>query len=188
MKAGEIQEKIEHSSSRRIALLIAVLALALAMFESLGKAYQTEAISLQVKSANLWAFYQAKSAKLHATELARSIVIEISDKKTLNESNALRKWAEDVKRFSSNEEDGDGKSQIFEKARAAEAERDLMFLKYEYMEIASTMLQVAIVLASAAVITNVLLLVVAARGLGVLATVIGVIGVLFPNIFKGVSV
>lgn len=180
MNAEEIQERIEHTPSRRVALLIAILALGLAFFESLGKSFQTDALSLQVESANLWSFYQAKSVKAHNTELARGIVIEIADKSRLSESEALKKWADDVARLTSNEADNDGKKQLFDKAKEVEAERNLMFKKYRYMEIASAILQVSIVLASAAIITSAGFLVAGAGFLGVLATAVGLVGLFAP--------
>ena len=50
----EQAEHVEHAahSNRRIALLIAVLALFLSFSETLGKSAQTEAISENVESAN----------------------------------------------------------------------------------------------------------------------------------------
>lgn len=182
MDTEEIKERIEHSPNRRIALLIAVLALALALFESLGKSFQTDALSLQVESTNLWSFYQAKSIKAHTTELARGIVIEVADRRLLDESAALKKWAEDVERLTSNEVDKDGKHQLFEKAKEVEAERDLMFKKYRYMEIASALLQVSILMASAAIIAGAALLVSGASALGFVATVIGLVGLFAPTL------
>src|ERR1700687_5152260 len=68
----EIHETIEkaqegeHSQyfNRRIALLIAVLALFLSFSETLGKSAQTEAIAANVESSDLWAFFQAKSIRM----------------------------------------------------------------------------------------------------------------------------
>src|SRR6516162_7776842 len=72
IQMSEIHETIEkaqegeHSQffNRRIALLIAVLALFLSFSETLGKSAQTEAIAANVESSDLWAFFQAKSTRL----------------------------------------------------------------------------------------------------------------------------
>ena len=66
MGAHESMEHAEHaehasSSNKRIALLIAVIALFLALSETLGKSAQTEALSQNIEASNLWAFFQAKS-------------------------------------------------------------------------------------------------------------------------------
>src|SRR2546421_12467216 len=55
----------DHSNpaNKKIALLIAVLALVLAFSETLGKAAQTGALSLNIEASNLWAFFQAKTIR-----------------------------------------------------------------------------------------------------------------------------
>jgi hypothetical protein len=68
MSAHESMEHAEHAehasgSNKKIALLIAVIALCLALSETLGKGAQTEAISKNVEAANFWAFFQAKSIR-----------------------------------------------------------------------------------------------------------------------------
>ena len=75
MSAHESMEHAEHAhhasgENKRIALLIAVIALCLALSEMLGKGAQTESISENVASANLWAFFQAKSIRLTAIKTA----------------------------------------------------------------------------------------------------------------------
>src|SRR3954467_15328696 len=50
-------------SNKKIALLIAVLALVLAFSETLGKAAQTNALSLNIEASNLWSFFQAKTIR-----------------------------------------------------------------------------------------------------------------------------
>jgi len=44
-------------ANKKIALLIALLALVLAFPETLGKAAQTTALSKNIEAANLWSFY-----------------------------------------------------------------------------------------------------------------------------------
>jgi len=68
MSAHESMEHAEHAehasgSNKKIASLIAVIALFLALSETLGKGAQTEAISKNVEASNLWAFFQAKSIR-----------------------------------------------------------------------------------------------------------------------------
>src|SRR6266567_1523764 len=68
MSAHESMEHAEHAehasgSNKKIALLIAIIALCLALSETLGKGAQTESISKNVEASNLWAFFQAKSIR-----------------------------------------------------------------------------------------------------------------------------
>ena len=51
------------ASNKKVAMLIAVLALVLALSETLGKSAQTEGLSANIEASNLWAFYQAKTVR-----------------------------------------------------------------------------------------------------------------------------
>jgi hypothetical protein len=82
MSAHESMEQAEHAEhasgeNRKIALLIAVIALFLALSETLGKGAQTESISKNVEASNLWAFFQAKSIR-------RTVVQATSDQARLS--------------------------------------------------------------------------------------------------------
>ena len=75
MSAHESMEHAEHAEhasgkNRKIALLIAVIALCLALSETLGKGAQTESISKNVEASNLWAFFQAKSIRRTVVQTA----------------------------------------------------------------------------------------------------------------------
>ena len=75
MSAQESMEHAEHAEhasgeNKKIALLIAVIALCLALSETLGKGAQTESISLNVQASNLWAFFQAKSIRRTVVQTA----------------------------------------------------------------------------------------------------------------------
>ena len=58
------------STNKRIALLIAILALFLAISETLGKGAQTEGLNYNVEASNLWAFFQAKTIRQTAVRTA----------------------------------------------------------------------------------------------------------------------
>ena len=62
----EQAEHAEHAahSNKKIALLISVIALFLAFSETLGKSAQTGAITDNVASNDLWAFFQAKTIRM----------------------------------------------------------------------------------------------------------------------------
>src|SRR5437762_71821 len=64
-------EELEHAehaqhaahSNKRIALLIAFLALGLAISETLGKSAQTSALTDNIRASDTWAFFQAKTIR-----------------------------------------------------------------------------------------------------------------------------
>ena len=51
------------AANRKIALLISVIALFLALAEMFGKSSQTEGISLNIKASDTWNFFQAKTIR-----------------------------------------------------------------------------------------------------------------------------
>ena len=61
----EHAEHVEHAahSNKKIALVIAVLALFLAFSETLGKGAQTGALSENIQASDLWNFFQAKTIR-----------------------------------------------------------------------------------------------------------------------------
>lgn len=168
MSAHESMEHAEHAehasgSSKKIALLIAVIALFLALSETLGKGAQTELISKNVEASNLWAFFQAKSIR-------RTVVQSVSDHARLSlglagddaAKAALAKqiddWTKTAARYRSEPETGEGSEQLAERAKHAEHDRDLAMAKYHHFEVASAAFQIAIVLASATIITGMIAL------------------------------
>src|SRR6201995_5762948 len=75
MSAHEAMETSEHAKeaseeNKKIAILIAVIALCLALSETLGKGAQTESISKNVEASNLWAFFQAKTIRRTTVQTA----------------------------------------------------------------------------------------------------------------------
>jgi hypothetical protein len=157
------QAKEASGENRKIALLIAVIALFLALSETLGKGAQTEAISKNVESSNLWAFFQAKSIR-------RTVVQTASDQARLSlgvlgddaAKAALQKqideWQQTAARYRSEPKTGEGQDELSERAKHAEEERDLAEAKYHHFELASAAFQIGIVLASATIITGIVAL------------------------------
>ena len=56
--------------NKRIGLLIALLALLLAFSEMGNKQSEAESVAKNIESANLWAFFQAKTIRRTSTQLA----------------------------------------------------------------------------------------------------------------------
>ncbi|MEY9880983.1 hypothetical protein ABIA43_002517 [Bradyrhizobium sp. USDA 328] len=168
MGAHESMEHAEHAehasgSNKKIALLIAVLALFLAISETLGKGAQTESISKNVEAANLWAFFQAKSIRrtvvITAAEQGKLTLAGTTDdavKATVQKQ--VDDWTKTAQRYRSEPETGEGTEQLAEKAKHAQHDRDEATAKYHHFELASAAFQIGIVLASATIITGMLAL------------------------------
>ena len=191
---SEIHETIEkaqegeHSQyfNRRIALLIAVLALFLSFSETLGKSAQTEAIGANVESSDLWAFFQAKSVRLTQLNTAAEhmlIAAEAASDPAAKASmqNQIDAWKKTAARYDSEPSTGEGRKELAERAKEAEERRDLALAKYHHYELASAAFQVGIVLASAAVITGALALAWLGGALGILGLALTALGLFAPH-------
>jgi hypothetical protein len=161
----EHAEHAEHASgeNKKIALLIAVLALFLAISETLGKGAQTESISKNVEAANLWAFFQAKSVRRTVVQTAAeqgklTLGTASDDAMKATVQKQIDDWTKTAQRYRSEPETGEGTEQLAEKAKHAEHERDEATAKYHHFELASAAFQIGIVLASATIITGMIAL------------------------------
>jgi hypothetical protein len=161
-------------SNKKIALVIAVLALFLAISETLSKAYQTEVITKQVEASNLWSFFQAKSIRKTTTDVALQSAQMSPNAADPKVAEQIKKWAAASKRYDSEPDTGEGRKELAERAKKAQALGELANHKYHNLEISSGVLQVAIVLASSAIITNVMMLAWLAGGLGIVAVGFGI--------------
>ena len=157
------QAKEASSENRKIALLIAVIALFLALSETLGKGAQTESISKNVEASNLWAFFQAKSIRRTVVQVAAdqsklAIGTTSDDAVKAALQKQIDEWHKTAARYRSEPETGEGQDQLSERAKHAEEERDLAEAKYHHFELASAAFQIGIVLASATIITGIIVL------------------------------
>jgi hypothetical protein len=155
----EHAEHVEHASgeNKKIALLIAVIALCLALSETLGKGAQTESIAKNVEASNLWAFFQAKSIRRTTVQTAAEqakIALPSDEAAKAAAQKQIDNWQKTAARYRSEPETGEGTEQLSERAKHAEEERDLATAKYHHFELASAAFQIGIVLASATIITG----------------------------------
>jgi hypothetical protein len=198
---SEIHETIEkahegeHSQyfNRRIALLIAVLALFLSFSETLGKSAQTEAISANVESSDLWAFFQAKSIRFTQLNIAAEEMLVAAEAASdpaakTSMQKQIDAWKKTAARYDSEPSTGEGRKELAERAKEAEAKRDLALAKYHHYELASAAFQVGIVLASAAVITGMLALAWLGGALGVLGLALTLFGFFAPHALPLIAV
>ena len=153
-----------------------MLALFLAFSETLGKSAQTEGIGNNVEASNLWAFFQAKTIRrtvvLTAAEQAK---LEVGDKPTMPPRRRCKSKSTTGRRprraIVRNRKPTKAREELAERAKQAEHERDIALAKYHNYEIASAAFQIAIVLASATIITGMI-------GLACVAGVLTLAGIL----------
>lgn len=191
MSAHESMEQADHAKeaseeNRNIALLIAVIALFLAFSETLGKSAQTGAISDNVEASNLWAFFQAKTIRMTAVgTAAEALEVDLAGATDPATRERMQKridtWKATAARYNDEPSTGEGRKQLVEKAKAAEHKRDTAMARYHHYEVASAAFQIGIVLASAAIITGMMVLAWFAGGLALLGLVFTGIGFFAPH-------
>ena len=184
----EQAEHAEHAGhvDKKIALLIAVIALFLAFSETLGKSAQTAAISDNVEASNLWAFFQAKTIRMTTLRTAAEQTQVIADSSTDPASKtamakAIDTWKKTAARYDDEPDTNEGRKQLSARAQEAEHKRDLAMARYHHYEIASAAHQIGIVLASASVITGMIVLAWLAGALGIAGLFFTAIGFFAPH-------
>jgi Domain of unknown function (DUF4337) len=185
MSAHENLENAEHMehavhSNKKIALLIAVLALFLAFSETLGKSAQTAAITHNVESNDLWAFYQAKHIRVTILRTAAEQMQLEAERTTDPAAKAqlaktVDNWKKTADRYDDDAKGNDGRKQLAERAKESEEKRELSMARYHHYELASALFQIGIVLASAQVITGMVVL-------GWFSGLLGLAGLAFAGI------
>jgi Domain of unknown function (DUF4337) len=174
LEHAEHAEHASHGGNKKIALLISVLALFLAFSETLGKSAQTSAITYNVTTNDLWAFYQAKHIRSTILRTAAEQMQLAADRATEPDAKArLQKvidgWKKNADRYDDDPEGKEGRKQLAERAKESEEKRELALSRYHNYEFASAAFQIGIVLASAQVITGI-------AALGWLSGLLGVVG------------
>ena len=125
LEHAEHAEHASHSGNKKIALLISVLALFLAFSETLGKSAQTTAITLNVASNDLWAFFQAKTIRMAVLSTAAEQMQIVADRATDPEDKArllktIDGWKKNVARYDDEPSSNEGRKQLMARAKEAE--------------------------------------------------------------------
>ncbi len=179
LEHAEHVEHAAHGGSKKIALMISVLALFLALSEMMGKSAQTAAITHNVTSNDLWAFFQAKTIRMTVLSTAAEQMQTELDRATdeaakTRLAKTIDTWKKNVARYDDEPSTNEGRKQLSARAKAAEHNRDEELARYHNFEFASAAFQIGIVLASAEVITSI-------AALGWLSGLLGLVGLCFTG-------
>jgi hypothetical protein len=160
-------------TNKWIALLIATLALLLAFSEIGGKQAENDAMAKNIEASNLWSFFQAKTIRrADALVAAEAMTANMAAVQDVAAKAIMQKqvdaWRANAVRLESEPETREGRKELAARAKESEGERDLSKHRNEKFEIASGILQIGIVISSAAIITGVTLLAFAGGGLGII--------------------
>lgn len=186
LERAEQAEGASHTD-KKVALLIAIIALFLAFSETLGKSAQTQALANNVEASNLWAFFQAKTIRRTVVETAieQAGIGSVSGDSGARRDAVARQvadWQSKATRYRSEPETGEGSAQLAARARRAEGQRDRAMSRYHSFEFASGAFQIAIVLATATIVTGMAALILLARILMIVGLVLMGLGLFAPDL------
>lgn len=151
----------DRDRDRWIGVYIGVLAVLLALCAMGGGNAAKDATLSNIEASNVWAFFQAKNlrrqvvrAQIEDLEVLLATAPALSDTQRafLSEKIAAHKSAE--AKLTSDPQSGEGLDELFRKGKAIEARRDAAMAKDPYFDYGEALLQIAIVLASVAIISG----------------------------------
>jgi len=146
---------------RLIAVYIAILAVALSICSVGGGNATKDATARNIEASNAWAFFQAKNIRRNDVRIAISdLELRLATEPTLSDAaktaigDKLKQYREQEAHLTSEPETGEGVKELRAKGKALETQRDRAMRKDPYFDYGQALLQIAIVLASVAIITG----------------------------------
>lgn len=127
-------------------MVISVFALMLAINSWYGSGLSSTVLNNTIKADNIWAFYQAKSIKQTLAEQS------LDDATYRHETDKMAKLQAKIDRYESDPASGEGKKELYAKAKKLEADRDEAKKRSPWIGYASTAYQLAIVILSASIL------------------------------------
>jgi hypothetical protein len=158
MSLDEVREHMSGETdayNKWVGVNIGVLAVLLAICNVGGGNATEDAIETNIAASDAWAFFQAKnirrtSTALAANELELMLAAQpgIAEEVKRRFEDKINEYRADAQRLTSDPVKKEGLDELFTKARALEADRDVALAKDPYFDWSQAFLQIAIVLAS----------------------------------------
>ncbi len=158
--ATESIEHTEHAahadaSGRRVALLIAALAAALALCEMGEKAAQNSYLTHHIQASDDWAQFQAKTIRMNMYAIQAETLASLPNATDPAQAKKITDARATAARMDDDPQGNNGRKQMVVQAKASEHARDEAFHVYHLFERVVSALQLSIVLASVSVVTRV---------------------------------
>ena len=154
-KPEEMEEVMGHKFTRRVALTTAIFAVILAFSSLGGNNAMKEMILAQQQASDQWAYYQAKAGREHFYRGQKMrLELDLLEKETLKPE-IRQRYATLLKEMATQEERyGKERKDIEKEARKLEHERDIARGKDPYFDFSEVLLQIAIVMATVAILSQ----------------------------------
>lgn len=150
------EEAAGKTFTRRVALMTAFYAVVLAITSLGGNNAMKETLLAQQQASDQWAFYQAKVAREHQYRIgALRLELDLLERGATMTSEVRARFEALRKRFTDEETRyGNEKKDVEKDAQKLEHERDLGRAKDPNFDLAEVLLQIAIVAASVAILSQ----------------------------------
>jgi nitroreductase len=175
MSLEELAEQSAEKDERNkwVGVYIGILAVLLAICNVGGANATKDATHANIAASDTWAFFQAKNIRRTATTLAANELELLLAAQPGMPAEAKKKFEDKIKdyraeiqRLTTDATKKEGLDELFAKAKAMEADRDVALRKDPYFDWSQALLQIAIVLASVHLIIGNLWLLGLSGGLG----------------------
>jgi hypothetical protein len=120
-----------------------------------------DATRANIEVTNMWAFFQAKNIRRTSYSVAADdLELQLKTNPALNGDGRraieekIAAYRATVAKYTSDKAKNEGLDELFKRAKALEAERDVALRKDPYFDFAEALLQIAIVLASVSLIVG----------------------------------
>ncbi len=152
----ELEEARGKAFTRRVALITAIFAVILAITSLGGNHAMKEMLLAQQQSSDQWAFYQAKVVREHLYRGQRLHLEADMLERGSSMKPEVKKHYEAMRKKIADEEAryGAEKKAIEQEAKKLEHERDMHRTKDPYFDYGEVLLQIAIVMASIAILSS----------------------------------
>jgi len=163
--------------ARWIGVYIGMLAVLLSIATMIGKNAEEDAAKANLDATNTWAFFQAKNIRREQFRVAaENMRLKLAENpqmpaaaKSMIEA-GLAKYDKNIAMYTSDKKRNEGLDELWMRAKALEKTRDAALARGPYFDYGEAFLQIAIVLASVAIVTG-------GTGALVLSVMIGSAGV-----------
>ena len=146
-KVGEPTTTSDKIKSKA-ALIISVFAAIFSINAFIGGQLSSSVLNNTIKANDTYSFYQAKSIKQTMAEYAQEDALRAGDKKRAEELQGR------INRYESEPATGEGKRELLAKAKELEAVRDHAKKQSPWIGIAGSVMQIAIVLLTASILSS----------------------------------
>lgn len=146
--AGKTEESGNSKLRGKTALIISAFAAIYSMNVFLQNRASSTVLNNTIEASNTWAFYQAKNVRQTQYVIAANFLERSPDAR---DRQRLAEYREIIDRYEN--EPGEGKRDLMAKARQIEAERDVAKKRVPWYGMAGSIMQIAIVLLTASMLT-----------------------------------